>query len=522
VLSPSPPTTTPSGAPILTSPAVSDIQETTVDLSVSTDTDNILLYWYIGTSATAPSEADMVLGTGATANGFAGVSATGTQTINDAGTLSAGTTYYAYLMQTTSGLVNSNIAETGSFTTTSTDTDAPEFSSASIPAAGTTISIVMDEATEFGAGGNGGVTLSASGGAVTATYSSGETTTTLVYSLSRTIGVGETVTVSYTQPGDGWEDAAGNDVVSFSGRSVTNSSTQDITAPTVTSVVTSVNGTDIEINCTEAVQVGSGGNGGFTLTASGGAVTLTFDEIVTNAIFYDCSRTIGSHETLTLAYVQPGNGIEDTAGNDLASFSDQSVNNNSNVDTVAPTLSSATVTGSGTTLTLAFDETVNVGTGGNGGFVATMSGGASALTYSSGDGTSTLIYSFARTITETETGTLAYTQPGNGIEDDAGNDLVSFSGTTVVNTTAGVIQSKQQAAIRADSGTTGTYNEDFIALMKSDLSVSTGTFNELLIDWLQLKLTSTSTNLQQLKQEAATDRGVDRWQEIADPTQIGS
>lgn len=105
------------------------------------------------------------------------------------------------------------------------DVTAPTVSSRTIPAAGTTIVIVHSEVVSIGAGGNGGLTLSASGGAVTATYSSGAGTATLTWTLSRTVNSGETVTASYTQPGDGIEDASGNDLASFSGQSVTNNST---------------------------------------------------------------------------------------------------------------------------------------------------------------------------------------------------------------------------------------------------------------------------------------------------------
>lgn len=108
------------------------------------------------------------------------------------------------------------------------DTTPPTLSSAAIPAAGTSIALTCNEAIASGAGGNGGVTLSATDGAVTATYSSivGAVAT---YTLSRTIHNTETVTVSYTQPGNGIEDAAGNDLATFSDSAVTNNSTQGTT-----------------------------------------------------------------------------------------------------------------------------------------------------------------------------------------------------------------------------------------------------------------------------------------------------
>lgn len=102
-------------------------------------------------------------------------------------------------------------------------------------------------------------------------------------------------------------------------------------------------------------------------------------------------------------------------------------------DTTPPTLQSATIGRSGTTLTLAFDETVSIGAGGNGGVSLSMSGGTVTATYSSGSGSNSLVYSLSRTVYSGETGTAAYTQPGNGIEDAAGNDLATFSGESVAN-----------------------------------------------------------------------------------------
>lgn len=102
-------------------------------------------------------------------------------------------------------------------------------------------------------------------------------------------------------------------------------------------------------------------------------------------------------------------------------------------DTTPPTLSSSTIASGGTTITLAFSETVVIGSGGNGGWTISMSGGSATLTYSSGSGFSSLVYSISRTIYSGETGTVSYTQPGDGIEDSSGNDLATLSGDSVTN-----------------------------------------------------------------------------------------
>lgn len=112
------------------------------------------------------------------------------------------------------------------------DEDPPTVTSRTIGTPGTTLTITFNEAVTFGAGGNGGLTLSASGGAVTPSYSTGSGTSSLVYNLSRTVNAGETVTATYTQPGNGIEDLAGNDLANFTGQSVQNNSTFESDPPT--------------------------------------------------------------------------------------------------------------------------------------------------------------------------------------------------------------------------------------------------------------------------------------------------
>lgn len=103
----------------------------------------------------------------------------------------------------------------------------PFLSSAVIATDGADISLVFNESCTTGLGGAGGVTLSASGGAVTASYASGSGSTTYVYNLSRTLLSGEVVSVSYVQPGNGIQATVGGaDVASFSDLAVENDSTQ--------------------------------------------------------------------------------------------------------------------------------------------------------------------------------------------------------------------------------------------------------------------------------------------------------
>src|ERR1043165_593257 len=102
-------------------------------------------------------------------------------------------------------------------------------------------------------------------------------------------------------------------------------------------------------------------------------------------------------------------------------------------DVTSPTLSSATINSAGTSLTLAFSETVTFGAGGNTGWTVSLSGGAATVSYASGSGSSSLVYTISRTGNSGETGTVSYTNPGNGVEDTAGNDLGTVSAASITN-----------------------------------------------------------------------------------------
>jgi hypothetical protein len=111
-----------------------------------------------------------------------------------------------------------------------------------------------------------------------------------------------------------------------------------------------------------------------------------------------------------------------------------------------PTVVSATVNADGDEMTVVFSRAVEAGAGGAGGAVYVPAAGADGtltgtttptLTYSSGDGTDTWVYTIgARTVNDddVETGTWNYTQPGDGIVavDDA-QEVATFSGAAVTN-----------------------------------------------------------------------------------------
>lgn len=100
--------------------------------------------------------------------------------------------------------------------------------------------------------------------------------------------------------------------------------TPDTTAPTLSTFIVQSSGTTVITTFDETVtESGTGSNWSFTM--SGGAVTLSSPSVNGSAITYTTNRAINYNETISsISYTQPGNGIEDSAGNDLATILDAS------------------------------------------------------------------------------------------------------------------------------------------------------------------------------------------------------
>lgn len=104
----------------------------------------------------------------------------------------------------------------------------PTIQSKTLAADGVSLTLVFSAAVSIGAGGSGGVSVkgeSPADGSVNAVYSSGAGTNTLQFTLASTFYNTEDLRVTYIQPGDGFENGAGDDVSSFANSSVTNNST---------------------------------------------------------------------------------------------------------------------------------------------------------------------------------------------------------------------------------------------------------------------------------------------------------
>lgn len=99
-----------------------------------------------------------------------------------------------------------------------------------------------------------------------------------------------------------------------------------------------------------------------------------------------------------------------------------------------PHITLVTIGADGVTWTVSYNENVTIGAGGSIGNSASMTGGAVALTYSSGSGTDQVVFTASRTTYDDEAGTFNFSQPGDGFQAvDDGEDVSSVAGLTVVN-----------------------------------------------------------------------------------------
>jgi uncharacterized repeat protein (TIGR02059 family) len=290
--------------------------------------------------------------------------------------------------------------------------------------------------------------------------------------------------VGYTDPTAGndnsaIQDAAGNDAVSLSAQTVTNN-VPDTTGPLLQSAAVGTAGTTLILTYNEGVDAANlPVAGAFTITAGGVSRTVTAVSALGQTVTLTLSgAAITKTQTVRVGYTDPTIGndtkaVQDTIGNDSVSFSNQVVTNNSNVvgaDVTAPVYSSAAVNAAGTTLTLTYNEALdllNLPT--SNAFVITVGGVENTVTGVSASG-STLSLSLTNTVRTGQLVRLNYADPtagndANAIQDVAGNDAISRSGTLVTNSsTQAATDTTAPTFVSAETNTDGTqivltYNE---------------------------------------------------------------
>jgi hypothetical protein len=270
---------------------------------------------------------------------------------------------------------------------------------------------------------------------------------TAMCTLDTAVYGGETLTVTYAQPGGAanLKDApAGGDpnvVDGFVGSSITNG-VVDTAAPTISSI-SALNGTSFTITMTEPIKLGQTLQASsFTVKFNGVAQTVSTVSPNGAVITVTVASAPTDSQTVTVGYnpaaLTSSQTIRDTAGNDTAAFVNQPVTNTT-PDSVAPTPVSRTIDGS--TLTLTYSEALDTGsTPTPARFEVTVNGGAPVVVQSVNVTGSTVTLTLASPVIQADTVTVRYTAGASPIRDAslAHNVAASDGGAQPVTNNTGV------------------------------------------------------------------------------------
>ena len=181
--------------------------------------------------------------------------------------------------------------------------------------------------------------------------------------------------MSYTDPtynvddANATQDLAGNDAGDLFQREVTNASTvADTTAPKFVRAAMSSDGVTLTLTYDEVLDdVNRPSTSDFAVTVAGQSVTISSVAVSGRGVELLLGSTVTAGQDVKVTYTDPttgndDNAIQDPAGNDAATLTNQSVTNTSAVpDVTPPEFVSAAMSSDGLTLTLTYNENLDGG-----------------------------------------------------------------------------------------------------------------------------------------------------------------
>ena len=362
------------------------------------------------------------------------------------------------------------------------DQQAPLFQSATTSSDGETIILTYDETLDSvfkPSAGNFVVEVHEEPRDISSVNVSGKT---VELELSRVINTDQPVTVAYTDPTQNVDDIlaiqdlAGNDAASLIERDVTNVSTvADTRPPGFVRAAMSSDGVTLTMTYDEVLDsTNQPSTSDFAVTVAGTSETVSSVNVSGRDVELQLGSAVTAGQDVKVTYTDPStdndaNAIQDPAGNDAATRTNQSVTNTSAVpDVTPPEFVSDEMSSDGLTLTLTYNETLDSGNGPSAAdFVVSAEGERQQVSTVTVSGTDVELR-MASAITSALVVAVTYTDPTAGvndtkaIQDVAGNDAANLSlsdviGSTVLDTTPpGFLR----AVVSSDGGTiTLTYDE---------------------------------------------------------------
>jgi uncharacterized repeat protein (TIGR02059 family) len=256
------------------------------------------------------------------------------------------------------------------------DVTRPTMTSATVLSSGTQVQINFSEIIGSNISATTNFTISVNGVNATITSFSRSIPDNKIYAniSGVTITSNRTVTVSYTAPADdatannaALQDTAGNDMLSVTGITATNSSTvaPDLRAPVFSSASVNSAGTILTMTYDEALSTTTAPTTAYTVLAAGVPAIVTSTTVSGSTVQLTLGTAIQFGQTVTVAYTAPTTNADptnlanqDASGNDVDSLLATSASNLSTAgpDRVPPTVTS--VAGSGSTITVSLNESL--------------------------------------------------------------------------------------------------------------------------------------------------------------------
>jgi uncharacterized repeat protein (TIGR02059 family) len=303
---------------------------------------------------------------------------------------------------------------------------------------------------------------------------------TITLTLASTTFYGEAVTVAYTDPTadddtNAIQDSVGNDALSLAATTVTNNNVDapDTAGPVLAGAT--VDGatlllTYIDANALDAANPPAPGD--FVVKADGGTIAVSSVQVNPTAktVILLLASAVTDAQEVTVAYHDPSgaddaNAVQDTVGNDAATFAAHDVTNIS-PDTTAPEFDSATVDGDTLVMTYTDLNELNADfTARTSAFAVMVAGNPVAVDAVAVDtAESTVTLTLATAVTNAQAVTVAYTDPtgdddARAIQDAAGNDAATLPATAVTNETADTTAPVFASATVTNSTLVMTYTE---------------------------------------------------------------
>ena len=338
------------------------------------------------------------------------------------------------------------------------DTTPPGFVRAVLSSDGGTITFTFDEVLDADRGPvNSDFTVKVDGASVTLSSVSAPTVRgrTVVVGLESAVTAGQDVTVTYTDPSTGddssaIQDPAGNDAATLTDQTVTNASTvRDDRAPEFVSAATSGDGATIILTFDEILDSGRGPRtANFSVTVQGERREASTATVTGRTVELGLGVAITLGQVVSVAYTDPNagaddaNAIQDRAGNDAASLSEDVTNASTAADNTAPSFVRAVISSDGGTIVLTYDEVLDsTNTPSTTDFAVTVDQASAELASNSPVSVRgrTVMLGLAEAVTADQDVTVSYTDPTDGvddtyaIQDPAGNDAASLTDQAVAN-----------------------------------------------------------------------------------------